>query len=99
MYLITKTYKAAYDNAIQNNTDLPVLYATSAKATKIVAYCALKHLYLTATQLKRHKCTAKCCTKFRKITECQYWRQKQKNKGGKNVGSGIAESDNQKQVG
>lgn len=49
------------------------------ESDKAVAYCKSKHGFLTARQVRLHKCLQIQCTGLAKL-DCQFWEDRQKLK-------------------
>ena len=56
------------------------LYGTKTKYCRAIAYCKYHHCFLTTKMAKQHKCLAKQCSCFDKITSHPYWEQRERKK-------------------
>ncbi|MBP3328242.1 MAG: hypothetical protein J6L91_04980 [Clostridia bacterium] len=52
------------------------LYGSEIKESRVVGYCKLHKVSLTATTLRRHECLRKQCNALSKNEEHSYWVQR-----------------------
>ena len=53
------------------------LYGQTVTQGKVVGYCCLHKVYLTANQINEKRCVPKKCGAFRKW-DCAYWQRKER---------------------
>lgn len=55
------------------------LWGSEVSADKVIGFCRLHRVHLTARQAEVKHCSGKCCRYFKKW-DCAYWRHKERIK-------------------
>ena len=63
----------------QNEKQYRTLFGSEASTDKIVGFCRLHRVHLTAKQVETKQCSEKRCRSLKKW-ECPYWQDKERRK-------------------
>ena len=55
------------------------LWGSEVSADKVIGFCRLHRVHLTARQAEVKQCAGKCCRYFKKW-DCPYWQEKERRK-------------------
>lgn len=68
----------------QNGKQYKTLWGSETSEGKVVGFCRLHRVHLTARQVETKRCSEKCCRSLKKW-DCPYWERKERIKEVKRI--------------